>query len=76
MNTVNGFTIKPAPGGWALVRSSGAAMAVCQTRESAESLAQRFIPEDENGRPLERYVPASWWRRLFNPGALGRWVKT
>jgi hypothetical protein len=73
--TVNGFSIESAAGGHVVRRSSGALAATCQTRAAAVALARRFIPEDEHGRPLERYVPASWWRRLFNPAAPGHWAE-
>ncbi len=71
--TTNGFSIEPARGGYAVVRPNGATAAISRTRQGAINLAERFIPESIEGLPLEHYVPASWWRRLFNPGAAGHW---
>jgi hypothetical protein len=72
---VNGFNVVPARGGYAVVRADGIPIAMCRTRPGAVEIAERFVPVGPDGRPLERYKPAPWWRRLFNPDAAGRWER-
>lgn len=73
MIVVNGFQLHARPDGWHIMRRNGSVAAICTTLGSAEETARRFVPEDAEGRPLERYKAPSLWDRLR--GRAGRWVK-